>query len=109
MAKGPAARGRRPPAKRRLDRRWSAGVGLYIGLIVALGAVTYANSVRGPFIFDDRSAILRNESIQHLSNIAKVLAAPPETPVAGRPVVNLSLALNYAVDGFDVLGYHIWN
>src|SRR5262249_11190655 len=29
--------------------------------------------------------------------------------VSGRPLVNLSLAVNYAIGGLDVTGYHVWN
>jgi tetratricopeptide (TPR) repeat protein len=38
-----------------------------------------------------------------------VLFPALELPVAGRPVVNLSFALNYAFGGFDVRGYHLVN
>ena len=33
----------------------------------------------------------------------------PATPVSGRPLVNLSFAINYAICGLDVSGYHVWN
>ena len=29
--------------------------------------------------------------------------------MAGRPIANLSLALNYAMGGLDETGYHWWN
>src|SRR5437773_6010529 len=109
MAKGKAARARKTQAKRPYDRPQPTGLALCLSLIVAVGVVIYSNSLNGPFIFDDRAAILRNDSIQHLSNITKTLSPPPETPIAGRPIVNLSLAINYAVGGFDVVGYHVWN
>jgi hypothetical protein len=38
-----------------------------------------------------------------------VLSPERELPVAGRPVVNASFALNYALNGLDVGGYHAWN
>jgi hypothetical protein len=38
-----------------------------------------------------------------------VLSPPRATPVAGRPLVNLSFALNYALGGLDVRGYHLFN
>jgi Flp pilus assembly protein TadD len=38
-----------------------------------------------------------------------VLSAPHETPVAGRPVVNVSFAINYALGGRRVAGYHVAN
>jgi hypothetical protein len=37
------------------------------------------------------------------------LSPPRDTPVAGRPLVNLSFAINYAIDGLDPSSYHIGN
>lgn len=80
---------------------------LAAGLIVLVGVCVYGNSVRGAFIWDDQTAVLTNQSIRHLWPDA--LFPPSETPVAGRPIPNLSLALNYAAGGFDATGYHVWN
>src|SRR5512133_1700457 len=77
-------------------------------LILALGAA-YANSFHGPFIFDDVASIVNNRSVRHLASW-QVLAAPPEAiTVSGRPMVNLSLAINYAIGGLAVEGYHVVN
>lgn len=79
-------------------------------MIVLIGAAVYANSLSGPFTFDDQSAIVDNTRIQHLWPLSDALSPPGHgAPVAGRPLVNLSLALNYAVGGLDVRGYHIVN
>ncbi|HSC28489.1 MAG TPA: glycosyltransferase family 39 protein, partial [Vicinamibacterales bacterium] len=77
-------------------------------LIVLAGALTYWNSLSGPFVFDDRGSILDNHTIEKLWD-PSVFSAPHETPVAGRPVVNVSFALNYALGGRDVRGYHAGN
>src|SRR5205814_2349785 len=37
------------------------------------------------------------------------LTAPPSTPGAGRPVVNLLFAVNYALGGTSPWGYHALN
>ena len=55
--------------------------------IIVSGGLIYLNSLSGPFIFDDTSSIRRNDTIQQLSNLRKVLVPPRETPVAGRPTV----------------------
>ena len=34
---------------------------------------------------------------------------PTESPLAARPIVNASFAVNYAIGGFDVTGYHVVN
>ena len=41
--------------------------------------------------------------------LSRVLQPPHETPVAGRPVVNVSFAVNYALGGREVVGYHAVN
>jgi Tfp pilus assembly protein PilF len=84
-------------------RNWMAAV------IVAAGIVAYHNSLTGPFIFDDFNAIVDNPHIRRLWPVTEALAAPPQSTVDGRPVVALSLALNYALGGLHVTGYHLFN
>jgi tetratricopeptide (TPR) repeat protein len=85
-------------------KAWAA-----IGLLVAAVCAAYANSFHGPFIFDDIVSIAANQSIRHLGS-SQVLAAPPDAvTTTGRPVVNLSLAINYAIGGLAVEGYHVVN
>lgn len=79
-------------------------------LIAAAGIAAYANSLTGPFIFDDMPAIVQNPFIRHLWPIRFALSAPPTAqPVVQRPVIALSLALNYAAGGLHVWGYHAVN
>jgi tetratricopeptide (TPR) repeat protein len=79
------------------------------GLIVVAVSVAYANSFHGPFIFDDDPSIVENKSIRHLGS-PQVLAAPSDAvTTTGRPVVNLSLAVNYAIGELNVEGYHAVN
>jgi tetratricopeptide (TPR) repeat protein len=84
---------------------WSAVV------IVLAGLAAYHNSFSGPFVFDDQQSILENPTIRHLQDIGRVLAADTGNGagVRGRPLVNLSLAVNYACGGTDVRGYHAFN
>jgi tetratricopeptide (TPR) repeat protein len=80
-----------------------------VGLLVVVVGAAYANSLHGPFIFDDGPSIVVNSSIRHLWS-PQVLAAPPDAvTTTGRPVVNLSLAINYAIGGLEVEGYHVVN
>jgi protein O-mannosyl-transferase len=69
----------------------------------------YANSLLGPFIFDDHIAIVENDSIRAWWQIGRVFAPERELPTAGRPLVNLSFAVNYALGGLHVVGYHVVN
>jgi tetratricopeptide (TPR) repeat protein len=79
-----------------------------IGLIVLAGVLAYANSLSGPFVFDDRTTVLENTSIRDLWS-PRVFAAHREVPTAGRPLVNVSHAINYAAGGVGPFGYHVWN
>ena len=80
------------------------------GIIVLAVVAAYHNSFQGPFFFDDRVSITDNPSIQHLWPIGPVLHPPPEAHgVVGRPLFNLSLAINYAISGTGVGSYHAVN
>jgi protein O-mannosyl-transferase len=77
-------------------------------LAVAIAAV-YARALAGPFVFDDQSAIVANETLRALQPLGAVLAQPPDTTISGRPLVALSLALNYAVSELDPRPYRATN
>ena len=86
-----------------------AGIAWRAGVITMVTALSYWNSLSGPFIFDDQPSIVSNRQIRELWNLRSVLFPQRELPVAGRPVVNVTLAINYAWGGLDVRGYHVWN
>ena len=77
--------------------------------MAVVGLLVYANTLSGPFIFDDLTSIEQNPSIRRLWPLSEPLSPPRDTPVAGRPLLNLSFAVNYAVGGLDVTGYHLVN
>ena len=81
------------------------------GVILALAAlVAYRNSFEAPFVFDDHPSIHGNPTIQRLWPLSGPLSPPANgAGVTGRPVVNLSLAVNYAIGGLEVRGYHVMN
>jgi hypothetical protein len=79
-------------------------------IIILAGILAYHNSLHGPFIFDDFKSIVSNQTIRHLRPLWEVLAPPGRwVAVQNRPIVNLSLAINYAIGDLDVLGYHVFN
>ncbi len=82
----------------------------FLLLLVATGIAVYANSLDGPLVFDDLPAVRDNVSIRRLWPLSIPLT-PPERgeAVSGRPVVNLSFAVNYALGGSNVVGYHVGN
>jgi Flp pilus assembly protein TadD len=75
-------------------------------LVVGAGLVAYHDGFKGPFVFDDIPAIQKNPTIRQLSWDTFFA---PRSAVRRRPIVNLSLALNYAVGGLDPTSYHAFN
>ncbi len=80
--------------------------GWALALVVA-AAAAYWNSLNAPFVFDDIPAIVENPSIRRLWQPE----APPRagSAVDGRPLVNWTFAVNYALGGLDPRGYHLAN
>ena len=75
-------------------------------LLAAVALVTYWNGLHTPFVWDDDTAIVTNQSIHQ---ITQSLNPPIETPVSGRPIANLSFAVNYAIGALEPVGYHAVN
>ncbi len=81
-------------------------------LLVVCAALAYANSLHGPFVLDDLPAIPENPTITHLWPLLDggPLTPPPDgQTVTGRPLVNLTLALDYNNGGLEVESYHRTN
>jgi Flp pilus assembly protein TadD len=78
-------------------------------LVVAVCAV-WANALRAPFVLDDGESIVGNASIRDFWAL-RWLNPPAEMgeTVSGRPVLNFSFAVNYALGGLGVRGYHLGN
>ncbi len=71
-------------------------------LIIGAGLSVYANSFNGVLLFDDAPHILKNERIRRLRPVSELIGGR-------RPVVDVSLALNYRLSKLDVRGYHAVN
>lgn len=82
-----------------------------VALITVALLAAYANSFGGPFVFDDVEAIVENPTIRSLAASGTMLAPPfaEGQTVGGRPLVNVTLALNYAAGGLNPAGYHVLN
>src|SRR5690606_19274608 len=86
-------------------RHWAVCTALLLATVAA-----YWNSLAVPLFFDDKPAILENPTIRQLWPLTGVLNPPQDgSSVTGRPLVNLSLAINYALGGTEPRGYHIFN
>jgi tetratricopeptide (TPR) repeat protein len=78
-----------------------------VAILVIATVAAYANSFAVPFLFDDLPTILRNPTIRE---IRSSLSPPPGgLTTSGRPLANLSLAIDFALHGRDVRGYHATN
>jgi protein O-mannosyl-transferase len=80
-----------------------------IAVLVIAVIATFANGLAVPYLLDDFASIPGNPTIRSLRLLADVLFPPPTIYTAGRPVLNLSFALNYAIGGTSVTGYHVAN
>lgn len=80
-------------------------------LVVLAILAAYANSLHGPFVFDDQGSIVDNPTIRSLEPFGGLLTPPAADgqTVGGRPVLNVSFAINYAMTGLAVEGYHATN
>jgi Flp pilus assembly protein TadD len=78
--------------------------------ILAAGTVAvYSRTFSVPLLYDDFWSIEANPSIRRLWPIWAALQPPDGAGVGGRPLLNLSFALNYAFGGDSPLGYHVAN
>jgi tetratricopeptide (TPR) repeat protein len=83
---------------------------LAAALIVLAAVAVYHNSFAGALIYDDLDAIIENQTIRQLWPVWSVLSPPRGgQTVTGRPLLNLSLAVNYAISGLNVWSYHVTN
>lgn len=84
---------------------------LAAAVLVLVVGFSFGGSFKGVFVFDDVPAIVENPTLREPANLLRVLAPPGEQAgtVGGRPVVNLTLAWNYAISGLETWSYHAVN
>ncbi|MBI2411837.1 MAG: hypothetical protein HYV24_01330 [Deltaproteobacteria bacterium] len=76
---------------------------LFAALIIAASIlVVYSNSFNAAFQYDDNPQIVDNYVLKDLKNIPSLLKGP-------RGITLSTFAINYALGGNNVLGYHIVN
>lgn len=80
-------------------RLWGA-----FGLLALAVVLAWANSLLVPFVYDDRLEVVGNRTIQDLSQWQLILGYN-----LSRPITIGSYALNHAVHGEQVLGFHLVN
>ena len=75
-------------------------------VLLPVGVLLYAGSLRVPFILDDYNSIVYNTKMESWRG---AFSAPAQSTVSGRPIVCFSLAINYAIGERAVGGYHVFN
>ncbi len=88
----------------RIERIYSSRLfqPIFLPVLAALVLLAYSNTFSASFQFDDQPSITENESIRSLANVPALL-------MGQRGVTMASFALNYAMGGLDVAGYHVVN
>ena len=97
---GPSTR-HRPEPERARGRARITPLAALAALILAAGTWAYATSFAGVLVLDDVRAIARNPTIRTLWPVSVPLSPPSEATVSGRPLANLSFAVNYAAAPAD--------
>jgi len=83
---------------------------LLLALLAVVVILIYADTLTTPFIFDDLINIKNNPHIRVPALSFENLAwAGFNSPEGRRPVANISFALNYYFNGFNLVGYHVVN
>ncbi len=83
---------------------------LLLCMLAVIVILIYSGTLTTPFIFDDINNIRDNPHIRIPFLSFKNLAwAGFESPLANRPVANISFALNYYVHGYNLVGFHVVN
>ncbi|MDP3068868.1 MAG: tetratricopeptide repeat protein [Opitutaceae bacterium] len=78
------------------------------GLVVAI-SFAYWGSLDSPFLFDDADAVVNNATLRGPSLLSALVPPADGSATTGRPLVNLSLAIDRALYGDNVRGYHVTN
>ncbi len=86
-------------------RAWLAA-----GLLALAALIAYGGAFRVPFLLDDEESVTDNATLRQLWPPWSALSPPAGGgTVSGRPVLNYSLAVNRAIGGESVAGYHAVN
>lgn len=83
---------------------------LLLSLLAVVVTLIYADTLTTPFIFDDIGNIRDNPHIRVTSlSLKNLIRAAFQSPESSRPVANISFALNYYFNGFNLVGFHLVN
>ncbi|MGD4069824.1 hypothetical protein QT636_22640, partial [Xanthomonas citri pv. citri] len=100
----PKASPSRPPRAAQAPHKHEQGGRIWVLalMLVVIGLAAQRSGFAGVFVLDDGPAIAFNPHIKSLWPLSRSMTAPAEVTVAGRPIVSLTLALNYALAPAEV-------
>jgi tetratricopeptide (TPR) repeat protein len=78
------------------------GILLPAGILLFLTAIAYCNSFGVPFVFDDLNTIQANSQVQFGETLRPSIFRT-------RPILYMTFAIDYALHGQQVWGYHLVN
>ena len=87
---------------------------VWIILVVVCTILCYSNIYKNEFLFDDLPAIIENDATKDPADFSKIFFTPSwwaqkESLRGYRPLTTFSFALNRAIHGTSVEGYHFVN
>jgi len=85
---------------------------IHVALLVTASLLPYSGSLRAPFTFDDQRCIVDNPAIRSFEYFTSPASGRPAGVLCGtgpRIVGLFSFAVNYAIGGIDVTGFHVFN
>lgn len=97
---------------------WFSGLNprAHILILIFLGFAVYANAIGHPFVHDDIGFILHNPDIGRWDNIGEAFLKPAIAQFSAdlvtpyyRPVLEIFYRLQYALFGFNPVGFHFVN
>ncbi|MDX2186201.1 MAG: tetratricopeptide repeat protein [Opitutaceae bacterium] len=87
----------------------SIAIFIFFLLVAVLASFwSFSPAFNGEFILDDQSSLHLNHSCKTL-DLSTVLNPDRDSPLGGRPISNLSFALNFAISGYDGFSYRVVN
>ena len=86
----------------------------HIVYLICISLIVYSNSLRNSFQLDDFHTVLNNPAIRYIHPLWRHFFDPSTMTVlpsniSYRPLMPLSLSFTYAIFGYNVIGYHIFN
>jgi len=115
LASPPTPRSPSEPFRFAVERAAHAALERRRWVVALVAALAFANTLHNGPVLDDSWVIFDNPLIKHLNQVAVIFRQSYGAALSGqhqglyRPFTTLSYAVNWAIGGLDVVGYHLGN